>query len=383
MSRYDRVFHPYRSPTGYVRIYSRWVITILRPMTISRPFVVAMFTGLFLGMAGMYAFFGDHFTATGGFKAPEGEGEAAWFERIQEIGGKRAYEEFSESLRPLSREQQHAKAHEFGAALFHAEGEQGLAVCDSQFSFGCFHEFLGRAIGESGLPVVERLNEGCRIVMSNNVLACQHGIGHGVLAAIGYESSDLDKALETCAKLPYIDPIGGCYGGVFMEYNVRTMLGADASAREDEGGPLQPCNRLPADFRHACFYWQPQWWEQYIFRGEYSPETHARMGEFCLEVGSAADRRACFEGVGNITATAARYEGARAAELCDAVSDKEVHRTLCRSVAANHLGLEKGEEDAARACAGLSEDSEEYCLKHASNIANIANLIPLPHQTEI
>ncbi|MBI4093704.1 hypothetical protein HY417_01965 [Candidatus Kaiserbacteria bacterium] len=310
-------------------------------------------------------------------------GESTWGERIRAVGGSAAYQEFALFVASSSRNQQHKVAHEFGAALYHVLGEEGLAVCDSRFSFGCFHEFLGRAIAEKGFAAVPRLNEGCREAMSTNVLACQHGIGHGVLASAGYERVDLLKALAICKDLPYSDTIGGCYGGVFMEYNVRTMLGEEAAPREDEGGAHEPCASLAPDFRYACYYWQPQWWKQGFLEGQELGNTYARMGSFCLEVKEQNDRRACFEGIGNITAQASDFRGAESATLCDAVSSLVQHQTLCRSIAANHLGLDASAAEAEKACQGLFGDYREYCLQYASNRANLAEKIELLGASDI
>jgi len=131
------------------------------------------------------------------------EQEQYWRERISTDGGSVAYQEFTKHVAGLSIEEQHTLSHKFGGALFEVEGVSGLPVCDSQFSYGCSHEFLGRAIAKLGLGVVANLNEMCFKALKSKSLSCQHGIGHGIQASLGYTFEDLKKALAVCGGLSH------------------------------------------------------------------------------------------------------------------------------------------------------------------------------------
>jgi hypothetical protein len=230
----------------------------------------------------------------------QGAGREHWEQAIKTDGGPAAYEEFADAVKDLSPQKQHSSAHDFGGALFKTKGVSGLSVCDSRFNFGCFHEFLGEAIATLGLGVVEQLNDSCFKDLGNNGLACQHGIGHGVMAYEGYTDSALDKALATCKSLPHNDPVGGCYGGVFMEYNLQTMLGEDARLRPGIDHPYAPCDRLDSAYQAACVFWQPQWWNISLRQTQSdTAKRFAQLGGWCTHWSGTLERK-CFEGIGNI-----------------------------------------------------------------------------------
>jgi hypothetical protein len=307
--------------------------------------------------------------------------EQEWEARIQAVGGKTAYEELAQAIRDLPVSQQHENAHTFGAALFEAEGLEGLSVCDSRFSYGCFHEFMGKAISARGLGVVPGLNEGCRKSIVESPLSCQHGIGHGVQAFIGYGFGDLKEALVVCADLPYSDPIGGCYGGVFMEYNLQTMLGKDGKIRPPEDGDMQfPCNALPHTYTEACIFWQTQWWHQ-VLKGEGWNEDaiFTQIGQWCATQ-TGEQERTCFEGTGNITPPSADFDPARSAYLCERTSDDPKNRLFCKSYAANSLSVGGSGKtaDGSAVCAGLSGNYRLYCEAYARNEANILKDADIP-----
>lgn len=305
-----------------------------------------------------------------------------WEERIRGVGGERAYAMLAADNEGLSPSLQHEKAHDFGRALYIVEGKPGLSVCDSNFSFGCFHEFLGTAIAAEGLSVAGELNEACFQALSESPLSCQHGIGHGVLAFLGYIESDLEKALSICETLPYADPIGGCYGGVFMEYNMRTMLAEEAVIRPIENDSLlYPCNELGDVYASACYFWQSQWWRNALdwARSLDARLVYERMGALCREAGKKYERP-CFEGIGNNLPPDALFDAARARDLCDAAALTDREQIYCRSMAANSLGVGgsgmKG--DAEAVCHDLAGGEYTYCMAYARNQLNIASPGLLP-----
>ena len=302
------------------------------------------------------------------------ERELSEARRIELLGGQEAYAALAEEIEPYSTQIQHTAAHAFGAALYKVEGKQGLSVCDARFSYGCFHEFLGRAIADLGINSVLELNKRCFDDLGANGLSCQHGIGHGVQAYYGYDTKHLLEALDSCASLPGSDPIGGCFGGAFMEYNFQTMLGEQAVMRKNSGEVFFPCSTVADRYKPACFFWQPQWWAISLKNDfKTKEEIFVRMGALCSSV-EGAYQRPCFEGIGNITAESASFSGERSRALCERTArpgSKEV--LYCLSIAANSIGLstEGGLSQARGVCSGLSKSQMDFCEAYAENRANI------------
>ncbi len=309
------------------------------------------------------------------------EEETRWGKRIVAVGGSRAYEEFASAVSDMSPRKRHKRAHAFGSALYAVDGIPAFSVCDARFSYGCFHEFLGRAIADKGLSVVTQLNEECVNAFVSSPFSCQHGIGHGIFAALGYTFPDLLKALEICNTLSSNSPIGGCLGGIFMEYNFQTMLGNDGQLRTPSADPFDLCSRLPKGFEIACIFWQPWWWHQLDkARGLSELEIFAKMGMACSSLDSEESIRACFEGLGNITAFAADFDPAKSAELCDVTSNIQLQRLFCRSVAANSLSVGgagmKG--DGLAVCKGLTASEYTHCASYVRNEVNLLKAWDIP-----
>lgn len=303
--------------------------------------------------------------------APNSDVVQYWKNRIDRQGGADAYEAFAAIVMTQDRHFQHTNAHLFGEALYKAEGVDGLSVCDTRFAYGCFHEFLGQAIAVLGVESIPALNDECFSVLTQSPPSCQHGIGHGTMAAFGYDEDALQRALNECKNLKYNDPIGGCYGGVFMEYNLRTMLGDGATPRSFDENPFAPCDTLESTFIPACMYWQPQWWAQTVVHDLPPIDAYRSMGALCRAFSGPEYDRSCFEGIGNIVADGSGYNAVHVRELCDVAGSSLEERLWCRSIGANHFGIDVGFEAAAEVCNDLQGDAHRYCISYAKNESNI------------
>jgi hypothetical protein len=305
------------------------------------------------------------------------EKEAYWTQRIQAEGGKGAYGEFTRYAHVFTSEVQHQEAHIFGDALFDVEGLSGLSACDSRFSFGCFHAFIGRAIATLGLSVVRELDANCFRTLGPGLgISCQHGIGHGVLAGVGYDDAALRKALSVCKALPSDDPVGGCYGGVFMEYNMRTMI--EGGARADAAHDLQyPCDAVDVEFRQTCYFYQPQWWLnlQHVTTGK-DHVDFAAAGTLCDAAPTEPLIRSCYEGLGVMAPSEVDFEPAQSARLCEQSSLDSVRRLYCTSYAANAFFDPASKRDGMMVCEGLSGAYHTYCTEYATNRASLAKQLP-------
>ena len=262
-----------------------------------------------------------------------------WHDRIAAVGGEEAYQELGRAMTGEPRQTQHEQAHAFGGELFTLEGVVGLGVCDSSFDYGCYHEFLGRAIAATGLTALSTLDQACFSVLAKSPLSCQHGLGHGIVASLGYTSAALQDALAACHGLPDNDPIAGCDGGVFMEYNFALMLSEQSRTRPLGTDPFEPCSTLAASYRAGCYFWQPQWWAA-VLQPLDDQAMFAQMGEWCSR--SDTFRAECFEGIGYVSAPQSQFTATKADALCGAASVDPTLRSLCTRVAEgfiNHEGF--------------------------------------------
>lgn len=284
-----------------------------------------------------------------------------WQQDIARVGAVRAYADFADAVVSQNPDEQHLQAHLFGRALYQEIGLQGLPVCDQQFSYGCFHEITGEAIAERGLGVVSQLDDACG--SQGNSLTCQHGIGHGILSTLGYDTGALTAALGMCGTLHQVDPIGGCYGGVFMEYDMRTMLSGGNQFRMPGNDMLSPCGIVPDAYKKACYFWRPQWWNRALMSKGTSERTlTAAMGKLCAQVVPANLALACFSGIGNITASDSGFHPDEAAALCELTSDDAQQQLACASVAANAFQAVDMPGAATALCEDLSESLRSGCL---------------------
>jgi hypothetical protein len=298
------------------------------------------------------------------------ENESFWQNRIVTKGGKRAYKEFSDIVyKKVTRVgSQHTSAHVFGGALYAVEGIGGIAACGSDFSYGCFHEFIGRAVNELGIDTVESLNETCLEVLGSEAPFCQHGVGHGIQSFFGYEREDLDRALEVCDGLQLNDPIGGCAGGIYMEYNFQTMLADDAKVRKSNN-LFTPCSELPDRYRLACSFWQPQWWWKYLYDNESASEYLTQMGLYCNQMTPNKQKliEACFSGIGNIAAARGDFKPTEIKRMCSASSNNNRLSSLCHAFAANRITRERGLEAGLSTCSNLKGEDRTFCEVFATN----------------
>ncbi len=309
----------------------------------------------------------------------EGYDSAHWQARIVRVGGPGAYAEFSEAYKDKNPSEQHGAAHIFGDAVYHELGLSGIAVCDSRFSYGCFHEFIGRAITSGSLDVVPQLDIAC-----NESAGCVHGIGHGVLSYLGYGVSNLATALRVCDGLSYDDPFQGCDAGVYMEYNLRTMLGGVSSTTDtriphDEADWLVPCDRASPAHARACYLWLPQWWWVYLTESQKLPSSSAfkKMAMVCQNVRNGEYKNTCIEGVGLLAPAASGYDAASVPSLCEGAFRSESQRLLCRAYAAS-VFFTTSSTPPLSVCDTLSGTAFDFCRMYARGEASISQPRELP-----
>lgn len=249
-----------------------------------------------------------------------------WSERIRQVGADQAYQEFKTTYAQRHFGIQHALSHLFGELIYEKEGIHGVAVCDSTFSFGCYHSFFGRAIAEGGTKTLSVLNAACEGKFGSRGTGCQHGIGHGILEYMGHQH--LQNALDACTVIQQEQQLFGCTSGVFMEYNVPIIITATTSFvrfREfNVETPYVPCPVLPERFRSSCYHELGQWWDKFI--------SYNKIGMLCGAVTNTQEQEACFRGVGNVAAPSSQYDVGETIKKCNEMPPTQA-RIFCREAA--------------------------------------------------
>ncbi len=313
-----------------------------------------------------------------------------WKVRVEKVGGVKAFSELADTIATEDPLFQHSKAHGFGGLLYETEGLSGFAACDMRFSMGCFHEFLGKAIASEGKKVVSQLVAECdKLPTDVSKSGCRHGVGHGIQAWLGYDPKNLLEGLVICksAMSVFGDPFGGCSSGLYMEYNLRIMLGIEAPFRQvDNDNYLAPCDIVPKDALPICIFWLPQWWASLLHSkhafGEGDPQSnyladYKEVGRLCRSLNLSRELEdSCFQGVG-ATVSGAGDSLEYVIEACTGASENMREQVLCRGfIAAVYASEKKPNTD--KICEGFTGSAFEYCNTYATGKADFLNMISVP-----
>jgi len=213
---------------------------------------------------------------------------------IGRVGATEAQEALVHSGLPHTGET-HLLNHEAGYFLYEKYGPKGILKCKDYFLASCYHGALIRAIGDNGLESLSQIVEACEKVDVTIASQCAHGIGHGLLAWVGYKN--LPGALSLCGEVESSNEgflTYHCYDGVFMENNYAIHSGQrspDRWVKADD--PFYPCNDpgILERYRKACWSNQPQLLLE-PFRGDFK-----RLGALCGEVADEEYRVTCFNSI--------------------------------------------------------------------------------------
>ncbi len=306
-----------------------------------------------------------------------------WRSRIQKIGSESAYDEHVRLVTEGDIQRSHTLAHIFGSALYQEIGMDSVSVCDEAFAFGCLHEVFERVVDEFGIEGLRQSVVECTKDESR-WHPCHHALGHGLVAFFGYDEAAVRDALEICHDGFDEDPINGCVGGVFMEFNLYTTEGPTIDPRSvDEHGWYYPCTAIDGKFHKACYFWLPQWWREILrAEGMESVAIFERMGEMCETVPDKAFTRECFERVGQHATYESDYDPPLAKKLCDAATSEPTYNFLCRSYSAFSFRYTdtRFQDEALAMCVEFEGDAREFCEKFARKEVNIGTAPELPHE---
>ncbi len=287
----------------------------------------------------------------------KGTESSLWANRIDVVGGEKAYQEFVRNYASKPFDKQHAGAHIMGLLLYEKMGIAGLSACDPSFAFGCYHSFFGRAIAEEGTYIISKLAEECRSRYGEMGTGCEHGIGHGIMEYVG--SGKLTYALELCEKTKQKNPLFGCTSGVFMEYNDPTTFEkgiAHRTRRPIHPDNLQePCDTVPERYRTSCYFEIPLWWKNVLGK------NYEKIGNLCDKAVATEEKEACFKGWGTVVAENVDYEPIRARDICTMIDNNRGALFCQLGVALRFFGTGKHEEEGKEMCNYIGEDLSAQC----------------------
>ena len=295
---------------------------------------------------------GQKITHPSGLLSAYQELEKKWedaFDRSPE----NAYAEFLVTGKTLSYDDSHKLSHTVGGIIYKKSGVNGVSLCTPDFAFGCYHGFAGAVLEARGLSAIADMRWACDSAGDASVaFGCIHGIGHGILSYLG--NGKLTQALEACVPINAGVTIGGCYGGVFMEYNFNTMQSPTGIELRPflASKAYEPCaTEIPAQFREACYYDQASWWSA-SFGGKDAAASsrYEKTGTLCAAIQETTLRDVCFRGIGNVIGPESGYDYRVMKQWCGTMSSPE-SRDLCYHEALQHLlQSDKGKAELRTLC---------------------------------
>lgn len=283
-----------------------------------------------------------------------------WELRMREVGPAEAYEEFKKGYADAPFEDQHGNAHLIGDLLYRIAGIDGLSVCDESFAFGCYHSFFGAFLADHGTASVNELAEACREKFGDADTGCTHGIGHGIMEALGREN--LLEALELCEASGQTNPLYGCTSGLFMEYNDAIVVdesGIRAEVRRPGGDLREPCRSgVPERHKASCYYELALWW-RHLFGDDFE-----KVGNLCGTVEEDAYRDLCYRGWGTTVAENSSYAAENVVRICGLIQDEEGAAWCASGAALRFVGTGEHRAEAEKLCARLSGEPAADCTDH-------------------
>lgn len=146
--------------------------------------------------------------------------------------------------------------------IAHALGERSMELssknlndavisCDKYCSYGCVHGAILQLFKERPVKFSSgTLDELCppSELTHKKVIACRHGVGHGLAEIFGYDVID---ALEGCNRFSKKAAKAECASGVFMQAYITETAGKEVSKQFPPNARVF-CSRVPEEFEDFC-----------------------------------------------------------------------------------------------------------------------------------
>lgn len=284
-----------------------------------------------------------------------------WLDQIDKEGAENTYQYFKKENMKEVYGKRHLNAHIFGELLFQKMGPDGMAICDTTFTFGCYHGVILYAIASQGSAILPTLNTICIKKNGPSETGCRHGIGHGILDYLG--SNKIIDALNLCNTFQ-TTALFGCTQGVFMEYNNPaifedgTMVKSSTRVLNPEK-PMEPCTSVPELYRPSCYFEIGEWWDE-VFHKDYK-----KLGDLCGLLDNVDENAACFLGIGRSIGEMNNYDPSLV-KICDQMPG-ETESLYCRAGLYWIFSMNMEKKSLAPSfCSELTQEQQKRCLENVN-----------------
>jgi hypothetical protein len=270
----------------------------------------------------------------------------------------------------------HQLAHALGREAMMSNGGDPavLGECSPVFASGCYHGVVEALLKLRGRVDMGELQHMCAAAGSEGargpVHECVHGLGHGVLGAVGL---DIDATLRHCDSLAGTGFVVACREGAFMEAISTALVGqgdhpghAHGSHEAPQGGalsidpvdPYSPCDRYGDPYGESCWLFQGF---VILRKVDFDAASALRLCE--VAPGGRADR--CYESVGHQLAGLFQRSDAWVVEQCGKGDAKRAPRCAAGAALA-FASMDWTGERVRRYCESVPEAWRGSCLAAAA-----------------
>lgn len=303
---------------------------------------------------------------------------------IERVGPEIAQEELLHSGLPFDG-QTHLLNHTVGDYLYEKYGNEGLIHCKDYFLSSCYHGFVLRAIGDSGLDGLNPVIETCARKGPSLMVQCSHAIGHGLL--VWFDYPNLIRALQGCDEIGSKRkdfPLFNCYDGIFMENIWGVHNGKPSPDRWVKNADLlYPCTdpRIGEKYMNAC------WAEQPTIIYQHSQGNITKVSSECLKLTNSTYQATCFDSLARQINPLTNGNIDRVFQLCSQVVDGWKDKCIFSNVIAffsvgdRKLPFEICERihaDSRQTCYGTLAGVISVNVSSQEDRRNLCNKIPDP-----
>jgi hypothetical protein len=255
----------------------------------------------------------------------------------------------------------HDLSHIIGHAAYQKYGFNGIRMCDTSFSYGCFHGVTEEMLLKEGLNNLKAIEDACYEAFPHKdigYMSCIHGIGHGVYES---EEGNIQKALVDCNV---IDAAYSqyCYDGVFMEHAGEGR--EQGAVAIDEKNPWQFCSQFETQYQVSCARYQVS----EFLASVSGTDQFAQSGAYCALAPSATIKDTCYENLGYLIAESYLGNTDNILRTCNTLS---LGADTCIAGAAVETVFQRYRDEnyvLDNLCSKIAEPKKSYCTERLKQL---------------